>query len=52
MFPITISIGMLLAQIFGFLYIESYIYSWRIMPVGMVAPLWILFKETLKSIVM
>ena len=41
-FPIAISIGMLLAQIFGYLYLDSSTYSWRIIQLGLVAPLFIL----------
>ena len=57
-FPIAISIGMLLAQIFGFLYIDSSSYSWRIILLGMLIPLCILLicsfylGETPRSMIM
>ena len=57
-FPIAISIGMFLAQIFGYLYIDSSTYSWRIIQLGLVAPLFILLicsfylGETPRSLIM
>ena len=41
-FPITINIGMLLAQILGLLYMDSSSYSWQIILLGMLIPLCIL----------
>jgi Na+/melibiose symporter-like transporter len=57
-FPIVINIGMLLAQIFGYLYIDSSTYSWRIIQLGLVAPLFTLLicffylGETPRSLIM
>ena len=57
-FPIAISIGMLLAQIFGFLYMDSSSYSWWIILLSMLLHLCILLiysfylEDTPRSVIM